>query len=85
MTKRGNKKIRFHKFTLGDVDDPDIYAQFYAEDWLKTDEGSWAEKNSEDELTMTYEWDHDYMGHVVGIWGKLSAKNYTYWKLKFKS
>jgi len=84
MTNNGNDKIVFYTFTLGDVEDPDMYAQFEVESWLETELGKWAQKNSEEELTMTYIWDDSNMQCRVSVWGELTEQNHTYWKLKFK-
>ena len=35
-------KLTLHTFTMGDVEDPYLYAAFPISDWQKTEHGAWA-------------------------------------------
>ena len=41
-------KITFHTFTLGDVEDPDIYAAFPLSKFMDTAKGQWIKANCAD-------------------------------------
>lgn len=84
MTKRGNK-VSFYKFNLGDVEDPDMYAQLAANKFLSTDVGKWAEAHVEDGLWLEYFWDETEFFHVISISGYLDEKHFAYYELKYKN
>jgi len=44
-------KITFYTFTMGDVDDIDIYAAQLIWEWQQTDQGCWVMENAHD---LTY-------------------------------
>lgn len=45
------KEIVVHSFTMGDVDDPDLYAAQPLHEWEKSDFGQWVMKNAADTPT----------------------------------
>lgn len=51
-----------HSFTLGDVDDPDIYAAIPISEWEKSDEGQWIMQNAAE--TPCY-----FINQDARIWG----------------
>lgn len=40
-------QIDFHTFSMGDVDDPELYAAEPIWKWQQTDQGQWAMKNAQ--------------------------------------
>jgi hypothetical protein len=74
-----------HKFTIGDVDDPDIYAAQPMYEWQQSEAGQWMMKYSD----PTPSWHqaripgYDY-GTSYQIIGYLTPKLYTFWKLKYE-
>jgi len=64
-------KINFHTFTMGDVDDIDIYAAQPIWEWQQTQHGQWVMENAYD---LTYHTTQDYslMGHRIVIRGEIN-------------
>jgi hypothetical protein len=74
-------KYILHEFTMGDVEDPEIYLAEPVYQWQQTKEGKWCMENAED---PTYHINPDYagMGYRITITGLLSDKHATFWALK---
>ena len=74
-------RYKLHSFTLGDVEDVEIYAAQYIYDWQQTSEGKFCMEKATD-----IEWqtmiDHRIMGHRIVITGWLEDKYATFWALK---
>ena len=71
-----------HKFNMGDVEDPDLWAAESLWQWEKTPAGNWVMNNSE----PTPSWHRvpcDY-GWQYQIRAYLTPKQLTYYKLKFE-
>lgn len=64
-------KITFHKFSMGDVDDVDIYAAEPIWQWQQTEQGRWVMDHAHN-LTYHTQPDHKYWGHDVAIRGELN-------------
>jgi len=64
-------KINFHTFTMGDVDDVEIYAAQPIYEWQQTDKGRWVMENAHD-LTYHTRPDESMWGHRVVIRGEIS-------------
>jgi hypothetical protein len=73
-----------HSFTMGDVDDPDIYAANPLWEWQTSDMGKWVMKNS----VITPEWyrvqEPITYGHKFYILARLREQDLTFWTLKWK-
>lgn len=72
-----------HKFSMGDVDDPELYAAQPLYEWEKSEAGKWVMKNA----VETPMW-HKYMSpgdysQVYAITAKLKAKDHSYFLLKW--
>ena len=67
------EKYKLHEFTLGDVDDVEIYMAQPIYEWCM-------EKATE--ITYHTMFDHSVYGHRVVITGYLSGKHATFWSLK---
>ena len=78
-----NKQIVVHTFTMGDVDDPDLYAAEPLYEWQKSEVGQWVMENAAD----TPEW-HRYAdpvsyGHKYAITAVFEMKKLTEYYLRF--
>ena len=61
-------KITFHTFTMGDVEDPDIYAAEPIYKWQQTEQGTWVMQNAHD-LTYHTGADPHSFGYRISIRG----------------
>lgn len=72
------------KFSVGDVEDPDLYASQPIYEWEQSEAGQWMMKHSD----PTPMWQRDYdiltYGTKYVIKGYLTSEQYTYWKLKYE-
>ena len=76
-------KVTVHKFTVGDSDDPILYAAQPIIDWQNSEQGQWVMEHS----VETPEWNRfeDPMnwGHSFYITAKLKEKDYSFYLLKW--
>ena len=77
------EKVVFHTFTMGDVEDPYLYAAFPISEWQKTEHGRWVMGHAIGEPTFFCRADPNSYGFRVDIVGELSDKDCTYFKLKW--
>lgn len=72
-----------HKFQLGDVDDPDLYAAHPMYEWRQSEMGQWIM----DKAVETPEWhrylDNTFMGYSYAIVARMKDVDYTFWQLKW--
>ena len=72
-----------HEFTLGDVDDPDIYAAVPLFEWQLSDVGKWVMANA----IETPQWgrynDHHTYSLRYRVTAKLKDEDATFFKLKY--
>lgn len=75
--------IVVHRFHMGDVDDPDIYAAQPLYDWKESEMGQWVMERAVD----TPEWhrhvDPMSYGYRYAIIARLKDIDYTFWVLKW--
>ncbi len=76
------RKVTFHSFTLGDVDDPDIYAAQPIYEWQQTEQGKWVMTHCHDPR-YTIGPDGASWGHRVRLYGELQDSDATFWELKW--
>ena len=74
-------KYILHEFTMGDVEDVEIYAAEPIYQWQQTPEGKFCMEKATDIHWVTVV-DHMIFGHRVKIIGTLSDKHATFWALK---
>jgi hypothetical protein len=72
-----------HTFTVGDVDDPDIYAAAPLYEWEKSEPGQWMMKHSDPTPSWHQTAAVGYNGTSYQIRGYLTPELNTYWKLKY--
>lgn len=73
-----------HKFKIGDVDEPDLYAAQEVDRWINSDLGQWIKKQSVKPLHFTSNFDHPYYGYQYAIFAYLTNVQITYFELKYK-
>ena len=88
MTTNPRKSIRtkpivFHKFQIGDVEDPWVYCAAPIYEWQTTEKGKWCAENCEGEMYLTSHADPVTYGYGFAIHGQLSDKNLTYYRLRW--
>jgi hypothetical protein len=76
-------KISLHTFTMGDVEDPYLYAAFPIAEWQKTEKGQWVMEHAIGESTFWCRADPNTYGFKVIIEGELSDVDRTYFELKW--
>ena len=76
-------KIVVHKFTMGDVDDPDLYAAQPIWDWQQTDHGKWVMENCADTPEWSRMADPISWGHTYIISAVFESKKLTEYYLRF--
>jgi hypothetical protein len=77
------QQITFHTFTMGDVEDPYLYAAFPISDWQKTEHGKWCMEHAVGEPIFHCNADPGAWGFRVTIVGELEDQDCTYLKLKW--
>jgi hypothetical protein len=77
------KTLVVHEFSMGDVDDPDLYAAQPLYEWEKSEVGQWVIKNSADTPTWYRMADPMSYGYKYQIHAKLMGPALTEWLLKY--
>lgn len=76
------RRINFHSFRMGDVDDPEIYAAQPIWEWQQTEPGQWVMNNCRDPKYSIGP-DGQSWGHRVTIYGEVEEQDATFWQLKW--
>jgi hypothetical protein len=76
-------ETRVHTFSIGDVDDPDIYASQPLWEFQQSEKGKWIMDNSIEQPTWHRHIDHTRFGYVYTVTATLPKEKYTFFKLKF--
>jgi hypothetical protein len=64
-------KMTFHTFTMGDVEDIDVYVAQPIWDWQQTEQGRWVMKHAHN-LTYITQPDDLHWGHRIVIRGEIN-------------
>lgn len=73
----------FYEFTLGDVEDPEIYAAQPIWEWQQTEQGRWVMEHCKD-LTYHIYPDLHTFGNKISLRGSLSVEDKIYYTLKYQ-
>ena len=73
-----------HSFSVGDVDDPDVYAGQPIYDWQQSDAGKWIMENSIEQPSWHRHMDMNIYGYRYQIRAELTPEQLTYFKLRFE-
>lgn len=76
------RKVLFHSFNLGDVEDPELYAAVPILEWEKTEQGQWVMEHAHDP-TFHIHTDPAQFGFKVTITGGLEERDEVYYRLKY--
>ena len=84
----GDRAVRFsdvcvHEFSVGDVEDPEIYAAQPIWEWQESDAGKWVMETAVEKQYYIQSLDYNSWGHRYKIMARLSEQNQTFWKLKW--
>ena len=72
-----------HRFRMGDVDDPDLYAAQPMWEWQSSELGKWVMERAVDTPEWHRQIDHTTYGYSYAIVAKLKDIDYTFWALKW--
>ena len=72
-----------HKFTQGDVEDPDVYAAHPLWEWQESEIGKWVMERAVDTPEWHRQADVFNYGFQYTIVAKLKDIDYTWWTLKW--
>jgi hypothetical protein len=79
------KEVIVHQFSMGDVEDPDLYAATPLWEWEKSEQGQWVMKNACDTPTWYRLADQMQFGYKYQIKAKLMGPALTEWLLRYGS
>jgi hypothetical protein len=76
------KEYLFHSFTMGDVEDPEIYSAGPILEWQKTEQGQWIMEHCSDPQYRFCQ-DPQSWGHRVELFGQLDEKHAVVFLLRW--
>jgi hypothetical protein len=76
------QKITFHTFSMGDVDDPELYAGFPLSEFMQTEKGQWIKANCQDPQYIIRS-DTNIFGNRVIVYGDVEDQLATEYLLKW--
>lgn len=83
MSKSLHKEIVVHSFSIGDVEDPDLWAAEPLHQWEHSDQGQWVMKNATEQPSWHRDHDLSSWGHLYRIMAKFTEKKLVEFYLKF--
>lgn len=76
--------VKVHEFSMGDVEDPDLYAAVPLSDWQKSEAGQWVMEHAVETPFWHRMSDPGSYGYKYYIIARLAEHDQTYWALKWK-
>jgi hypothetical protein len=76
--------IVVHRFRMGDVEDPDLYAAQPLWEWQESEQGRWIMERAIEAPIWHRQVDAMSYGHEYAITAKLKERDYTHWLVKWK-
>jgi hypothetical protein len=76
------KEVVVHTFTMGDVEDPDLYAAEPLMQWQNSEQGQWVMKNAAETPMWHRHVDPVSFGYKFSITAKLQGAKLTEWLLR---
>jgi hypothetical protein len=76
-------KVVVLQFTMGDVEDPDLWAAEPMWNWQQTDAGKWVMENSSETPVWHRDLDTNTYGYRYKIVAELTEEHTTYYNLKW--
>ena len=77
------KTVVVHRFKMGDVEDPDLYAAQPLWEWQQSEMGQWVMSHAVDQPEWRRHVDASFYSYEYAIVAKLTARDYTFWQLKW--
>ena len=77
------KEIIVHKFTMGDVEDPQIYIAEPLWNWENSEQGKWVVEHAEEAPYWQLYPDSSWMGHKCVITAKFTEKKISEFYLRW--
>jgi hypothetical protein len=72
-----------HKFVMGDVEDPDLYAAQPLWEWQESEMGKWVMTHAMESPVWHRHPDTMQYGYQYTITAKLRGRDHTFWQLKW--
>lgn len=76
-------KVVVYRFTMGDVEDPDLYAAVPLHKWETSEQGQFIMKNAVDKPEWHRHLDHNLFGYQYAITAELPKKKLSEYLLKW--
>lgn len=76
-------KVVVHTFTMGDVEDPDLYAAEPLHKWEHSEVGQWVMEHAVDTPEWHRQSDQFSYGHKYAIIARIRDKDLTWFNLKY--
>ena len=76
-------KIIVHRFRMGDVEDPDLYAAQPLFEWQNSEVGKWIMEHSVETPMWHRQRDVANYGHMYAVEAWLKGSDHTFWQLKW--
>ena len=85
---QGDKVVEYrdvvvHHFTVGDVEDPEVYAAMPIIKWQESEQGQWIMTHAVEPPYYIREPDLNSYGYRFAIVARLAGADLTFWKLKW--
>ena len=77
--------IKVHEITMGDVEDPYLYAAEPLHKWEKSEPGQWVMAHATEPPVFYCGPDPVGLGFLVTVWAKLQGADLTYYALRWGS
>lgn len=77
------RDVVVHHFTVGDVEDPELYAAIPIMKWQESEQGQWVMQNAAEPPYYMREVDYVSYGYRFAIVARLAGANITFWELKW--
>lgn len=78
-----SRKLIMHKFSIGDCEDPVLYAAGPIYEWQQSEHGKWCMENAIGDITFYTDVDSYNYSYTIAIVGELEDVNYTFHELKW--
>ena len=72
-----------HEFTMGDVEDPELYAAQPLWEWQESEAGSWVMEHAVEQPYWIQSLDYNSWGHRFRVMARMSEQDQTFWTLKW--
>lgn len=76
--------VAVHSFTMGDVEDPDLYAAQPIYEWQNSEQGKWVIEHAVETPFWHRTIDPTSYGHKYYIIARLKEQDQTYWALRWQ-